>query len=232
MGGAEFGKFSSWFPAASSYSAITVPTILPSRGEQSYAAAGSQRILAPSSSSTSFGLETYRPVLSSSPAVPFPIGTPFQYPGFPFETSFPLSSNTFSSASTAYIDSSSGRPLCFPTVPMQIGPAGVVSSPYPQPYVMSLPGNSSISSDNRKWGGQLDLNSGLGGSDTERRDERLPSTTRPHPVSSPQILAEEQMGVYHQMAGGMGSSVFKRKEPDGSWNPADRLSRYKQSSWH
>uniref|UniRef100_A0A2P2MVM5 Uncharacterized protein LOC103329902 n=1 Tax=Rhizophora mucronata TaxID=61149 RepID=A0A2P2MVM5_RHIMU len=233
VSGAEFGNLSSWFPTANSYSALTVPTNLPGRGEQSFvAAAGSQRILAPLGNSSSFGPEMYRPVLSSSPAVPFPAATPFQYPGFPFETRFPVSSTTFSGSSTTYMESEPGGPRCFPTVPSQIvGPAGVVSSSYPRPYMMSLPGHSSISTDNRKWGGQLDLNAGPGGSDTEWRDERLPSTMRPHSFSSPQILAEENRGMYHQMAGGLGSSIFKQKGPDGSWDPSDRLSSYKQSSW-
>ncbi|TKY50385.1 mediator of RNA polymerase II transcription subunit 26c [Spatholobus suberectus] len=93
---AEFGNYSAWFPPGNSYSAITVPPLLSGRGEQSYVAgAGAQRIMGPTGS-TPFGPEIYRgPVLSSSPAVAYPPTTPFPYQGFPFETNFPLSSNSF-----------------------------------------------------------------------------------------------------------------------------------------
>ncbi|KAJ8750405.1 hypothetical protein K2173_014320 [Erythroxylum novogranatense] len=234
MNGAELGNFSSWYPPTNAYSALTVPSVFPGRGEQSFVApAGSQRILTPPNTSTTFVPEIYRgSVLSSSPALPFPAAAPFQYPGFPFETSFPLPSHTFSGASTAYMESSSGSALCFPTVPSQlVGSAGVVSSPYPRPFMMSLPGgSSSLSSDNRKWGGQLDLNAGPGGSDTDQRDERLPSAIRQHSLPGLQVMTEEQMKMY-QVAGVAGSSVFKRKEPDGSWETPDRFHSYKQSSW-
>ena len=240
MNSTELGNFSSWFPQGSSYSAITIPSMLPGRGEQSYpiipsgasaaaAAAGSQRIIGPTGG-TPFGPEIYRgPVLSSSPAVPFPPAPPFQYPGFPFETNFPLSSNSFSGCSTAYVDSTSGGSLCFPAIPSQlVGPAGVAPPLYPRPYVMSLPGSASnVGAENRKWGSQgLDLNAGPGGTDTERRDERLPPALRQLPVAGSQALAEEQLKMYHQVAGG----VLKRKEPDGGWDAADRFG-YKQPSW-
>ncbi|MED6188110.1 hypothetical protein PIB30_082897 [Stylosanthes scabra] len=206
---AEYGNYSSWFPPGNSYSAITVPPLLPGRGEQSYVAAtGAQRIMGPTGSAA-FGPELYRgPVLSSAPAVAYPPTAPFPYPGgFPFETSFPLSSNSFSVGSAAFIDSSTVGGLCFPTMPSQpVPPGGVVSSTYPRPYVMSLPGGTSnVIPDNRKWGSQsLDLNSGPGGTDTDRR--------------------EEHMKMF-QVAG-----VMKRKEPDGGWDGADRFS-YKQPSW-
>ncbi|RVX08654.1 hypothetical protein CK203_010925 [Vitis vinifera] len=240
MNSTELGNFSSWFPQGSSYSAITIPSMLPGRGEQSYpiipsgasaaaAAVGSQRIIGPTGG-TPFGPEIYRgPVLSSSPAVPFPPAPPFQYPGFPFETNFPLSSNSFSGCSTAYVDSTSGGSLCFPAIPSQlVGPAGVAPPLYPRPYVMSLPGSASnVGAENRKWGSQgLDLNAGPGGTDTERRDERLPPALRQLPVAGSQALAEEQLKMYHQVAGG----VLKRKEPDGGWDAADRFG-YKQPSW-
>ncbi|KAJ8774896.1 hypothetical protein K2173_019900 [Erythroxylum novogranatense] len=234
MSSAEFGNFSSWYLPANTYSAISVPSVFPGRAEHSFVApAGSQRILAPPNASTTFGPEIYRgSVLSSSPAVPFTATTPFQYPGFPFETSFPLASNTFSGASTAYMESSSGNALCFPTVPSQlVGPACVVSSPYPRQYAMSLPGGSTnASSDSRKWGGQLDLNAGPGVSDGERREERLPSAIRQHTLPGSQVMTEEQMKMY-QVAGGAGNSVFKRKDPDGGWETSDRFHSFRQSSW-
>ncbi|KAH0973046.1 hypothetical protein GBA52_025202 [Prunus armeniaca] len=38
------------------------------------------------------------------------------------------------------MDSSSGGPLCLPTIPSQlVGPGGVVPSPYTRPYMMSFP---------------------------------------------------------------------------------------------
>ncbi|KAL1318111.1 hypothetical protein AAHE18_15G182400 [Arachis hypogaea] len=228
---AELGNYSSWFPPGNSYSAITVPAHLSGRGEQSYVtAAAAQRLMATSGSS-SFGPELYRgPVLSSSPAVAYPPTAPFPYPGgFPFETSFPLSSNSFSVGSAAFMDSSTVGGLCFPTIPSQpVGPGGVVSSAYARPYVMSLPGGTSnVIPDNRKWGSQsLDLNSGPGGTDTDRREDRLPSGLRQVPAPNPnsQSLMEEHMKMF-QVAG-----VLKRKEPDGGWDGADRFS-YKQPSW-
>ncbi|KAL5582497.1 hypothetical protein UlMin_014939 [Ulmus minor] len=226
VNGAEFGNFSSWFSQANTYSAITVPPIFPGRGEQSYvASAGSQRVLCPPTGSTSFGPELYSrgPVLSSAPAVAFPPATQIPYSGFPFETSFPLSSNSFQSA--AYMDASSGGALCFPTIPSPlVGPAGVVSSPYPRPYVMNLPGGASnMVPDGRKWGSSqgLDLNAGPGGIDTDRRDERLTSGLRQLSVPSSQALVEEQFKMF-QVGG-----VLKRKEPDSGLDAVDRIS-YKQ----
>lgn len=226
MNSPDFGNFSAWFAPGNSYPAITVPSIFPGRGEQSYgAAAGSQRVLCPPTGNTSFGPEIYRgPVLSSSTAVPFPPATTFQYPGFPFETNFPLSSNSFSGCSTAYVDSSSGGALCFPTMASQLmGPGGVVSSPYPRPYMMSLPGGSSnVGLDGRKWSSQgLDLNSGPGGTEAERRDERLPSGLRQLSVPTSQALVEEQLKLF-QVGG-----ALKRKEPDSGLDAVDRMS-YKQ----
>ncbi|KAG4969834.1 hypothetical protein JHK82_035534 [Glycine max] len=225
---AEFGNYSAWFPPGNSYSAITVPPLLSGRGEQSYVAgAGAQRIMGPTGSAP-FGPEIYRgPVLSSSPAVAYPPTTPFPYPGFPFETNFPLSSNSFSGCSTAFMDSSTVGGLCFPTMPSQpVGPGGVVSSTYPRPYVMSLPGGTSnVIPDSRKWASQsLDLNSGPGGMDTERRDDRLPSGLRQMSVPNSQASMEDHLKMF-QMAG-----ALKRKEPDGGWEGAERFG-YKQTSW-
>ncbi|KAL6143330.1 hypothetical protein ACLB2K_054025 [Fragaria x ananassa] len=226
MNSPDFGNFSAWFAPGNSYPAITVPSIFPGRGEQSYgAAAGSQRVLCPPTGNSSFGPEIFRgPVLSSSTAVPFPPASTFPYPGFPFETNFPLSSSSFSGCSPAYVDSSSGGTLCFPTMPSQLmGPGGVVSSPYPRPYMMNLAGSSSNAGlDGRKWGSQgLDLNSGPGGVEAERRDERLPSGLRQLAVPSSQALVEEQLKLY-QVGG-----VLKRKEPDSGLDAVDRMS-YKQ----
>ncbi|XP_057486784.1 uncharacterized protein LOC130772898 [Actinidia eriantha] len=228
MNTVEQGNFSSWFPPSNSYSAIAIPSILPGRGEQSYPivpTTGSPRILAPAGAS--FGPEFYRgPVLSSSPAVPFSSAAPFQYAGFPFETNFSVSSNLYSGGSTAY-DSSSGRPLYFPSIPSQlVGPSGVVSSHYPRPYTMNLPsGTNNVGPETRRWGGQaLDLNTGPGAIDVERRDERLSSSLRQLPIIGSQVSADEQLKMY-QMAG----VALKRKEPDGG-RDGERIS-YKQPSW-
>ncbi|KAK1438851.1 hypothetical protein QVD17_04663 [Tagetes erecta] len=140
----DMGSFPTWFPPNNTYPAITIP---------------SQRMLTPVPSSSSLNPEIFRgPVLSSSPAVAYPSTVPFQYSAFPFEPSFslPSISNTFSSVSNAYVESSStsGAPLCFPTVP-SVGPNGMMSMPY-RPYYMGLPGGSSnIGPDGRKLGSQV-----------------------------------------------------------------------------
>ncbi|KAF8407950.1 hypothetical protein HHK36_007090 [Tetracentron sinense] len=232
MNNTELGNLSSWFPSGNSYSAMTTPTFFPDRREQPYpinATAGAQRILGPPTGGTTFGHDVYRgPVLSSSPAVAFPPATPFQYPGFHFGTSFPFPSTTFSGGSTTYMDSSSGGALGFPTIPSQlVGPAGSVSSHYPRPYVISLPDGSSKggAESSRKWGRHgLDLNAGPGGTDTERRDERLPSASRQLSLASSQVVTEEQARMY-QAAGGS----LKRREPEGGWD-VDRFS-HRQPSW-
>lgn len=228
MNNPEFGNFSSWFPPGNAYSAINVPSIFPARGDQSFVApAVPQRVVCPPTASTSFGHEIYGgPVLSSSPAVAFPPAPQIPYPGFPFETSFSLSSNSFS-GSPAYLNSSSGGALCFPNIPSSlVGPAGIVSSAYTRPFVMNLPGGASnIGPDGRKWGSQgLDLNAGPGGIDTERRDDRLPSGLRQLSVPSSQALVEEQLKMF-QVGG-----VLKRKEPDGGLDAMDRIN-YNQPSW-
>ncbi|XVF09240.1 hypothetical protein REPUB_Repub07fG0075000 [Reevesia pubescens] len=223
----EMANFSSWFPTGNTYSAVTIPSILPDR-EQPFpivATGGPQRVLGPPTVATPFNPDVYRgPVLSSSPAVPFP-STPFQYPVFPFGTTFPLPSTSFSGGSTTYVDTSPGGRLCFPPVHSQLlGPAGTVPSHYPRPYVVSLQdgSNSSGAESGRKWGRQgLDLNAGPGGPDVEGRDETTSLASRQLSVASSQALAEEQARMY-QVAGGM----LKRKEPEGGWDG------YKQSSWH
>ncbi|XP_039057981.1 uncharacterized protein LOC120201435 isoform X2 [Hibiscus syriacus] len=223
----EMANFSSWFPAGNTYSAVTIPSISPDR-EQPFpivATGGPQRVLAPSTGATPYNSDIYRgPVLSSEPAGPFP-STPFQYPVFPFGTTFPLPSTSFSGSSTTYADSSSGRGFCFPPVHSQLlGPAGAVPSHYPRPsYVVRLPDGSYNSGveGGKKWGRQgLDLNAGPGGPDIEGRDETAPLAYRHLSVASSQALAEEQARMY-QISGG----VLKRKEPEGGWDGN------KQSSW-
>ncbi|XWS51007.1 hypothetical protein CRYUN_Cryun12cG0139600 [Craigia yunnanensis] len=222
----EMGNFSSWFHTGNTYSAITIPSILPDR-EQPFpivATGGPQRVLGPPTGATPFNPDVYRgPVLSSSPAVPFP-STPFQYPVFPFGTTFPLPSTNFSGGSTANVDSSPGGRLCFPPVHSQLlGPAGADPSHYSRPYVLSLPdgSNNSGAESGRKWGRQgLDLNAGPGGPDIEGRDETTHLASRQLSVASSQALAEEQARMY-QVPGG----ILKRKKPEGGWDG------YKQSSW-
>ncbi|KAK1423293.1 hypothetical protein QVD17_18591 [Tagetes erecta] len=144
MNNIDVGNISTWFPPNNTYPAITIP---------------SQRMLTPVTASTPLNPEMFRgPVLSSSPAVAFPSTVPFQHPSFPFETSFslPSISNTYSSVSNAYADSSSsgGGPIYFPSIP-SVGPNGMMSVPY-RPYIMGLPGGSSnVGPDGRKWGSQV-----------------------------------------------------------------------------
>ncbi|XVF50283.1 hypothetical protein PTKIN_Ptkin04bG0083800 [Pterospermum kingtungense] len=215
----EMANFSSWFPTGNTFPAVSIPSILPDR-EQHFpivATGGPPRVLGPTGA-TPFNPDVYRgPVLSSSPAVPFP-STSFQYPVFPFGT-FPLPSTSFSGGSTTYVDSSPGGRLCFPPNSQLLGPAATVSSHYPRPYVISVPdsSNNGVSESVRKWGRQgLDLNAGPGGPDIEGRDE----TTLASRQLSVAALAEEQARMY-QVPGG----VLKRKEPEGGWDG------YKQSSW-
>ncbi|XP_076897464.1 uncharacterized protein LOC143550755 [Bidens hawaiensis] len=199
MNNMDTGHFSTWFPPNNSYPTITIP---------------SQRMLTPVTSTSSLNPEIFRgPVLSSSPAVAFPSTVPYQYSAFPFETNFslPSISNTFSSVSNAYVNSSSsgGGPICFPAIP-SVGPNGVVS----MPYYMSLPGGSSnVGPDGRKCGSQgLDLNTGPG-------DDKVSTTLRQLPLGG----ADEQLRMFHQMAAS-GGGAPKRKEPDGGWDGDNRLS--------
>ncbi|QCE14187.1 Transcription factor IIS [Vigna unguiculata] len=223
---AEPGNFS-WLPSSgNTYSAVTISSIMPDRGDQPFsivAPNGPQRLLTPAAGGNPFGPDIYRtPVLSSSPAVSYP-SAPFEYPVFPFNSSFPLPSASFSAGSTTYVYPTSANRLCFPAVNSQLmGPAGTVSSHYPRPYVVGLPeGNNSGSAEtSRKWTRQgLDLNAGPGCSEMEGRDESSPLPSRQLSVASSQALAEEQARI--QLAG----SVRKRKEPDGGWDG------YNQSSW-
>ncbi|KAG5019736.1 hypothetical protein JHK87_015591 [Glycine soja] len=208
----------SWLPSSgNTYSAVTISSIMPDRGDQPFsivAPNGPQRLLTPAAGGNPFGPDVYKgPVLSS----------PFEYPVFPFNSSFPLPSASFSAGSTTYVYPTSGNRLCFPVVNSQLmGPAGAVSSHYPRPYVVGLTegSNSGSAETSRKWARQgLDLNAGPGGSDMEGRDDNSPLPSRQLSVASSQALAEEQARI--QLAG----SVCKRKEPDGGWDG------YNQSSW-
>ncbi|KAK8714567.1 hypothetical protein V6N13_041923 [Hibiscus sabdariffa] len=190
----EMANFSSWFPTSNTYSAVTIPSILPDREQQFpiVATGGPQRVLPPATGATPYNPDVYRgPVFSSAPAVPFP-STPFQYPVFPFGTTFPLPSTSFSDA-----DSSSGGRLCVPPVHSQL--LGAIPSHFPRlPYVVSLPDGSynSGAESGRKWGRQcLDLNAGPGGPDIEARDETS-LASRHLFVASSQALAEEQARMY------------------------------------
>ncbi|KAL2340872.1 hypothetical protein Fmac_008812 [Flemingia macrophylla] len=217
----------SWLPSSgNTYSAVTISSIMPDRGDQPFsivAPNGPHRMLNPAAGGNPFGPDIYRgPVLSSSPAVSY-ASAPFEYPVFPFNSSFPLPSTSFSAGSTAYVYPTSGNRFCFPTVNSQLmGPAGTVSPHYPRHYVVGLSegSNSSSAETSRKWARQgLDLNAGPGGSDIEGRDESSSLPSRQLSVASSQALAEEHARI--QLSG----SVRKRKEPDGGWNG------YNQSSW-
>ncbi|XP_052181609.1 uncharacterized protein LOC127794498 [Diospyros lotus] len=227
----ENGTFSSWLPTGNSYPPVTIPSLLSDRGDQPVpmvATGGPPRTLGPFPGGTPFNAVVYRgSVLSSSPAVSFP-SAPFQYPLFPFGSSYPLPSANFSGGSTTYTESSGGRPS-FPAVNSQVlVPAAAVSSHYSRPYVVSLPdGSNNIGIDNsRKWARQgLDLNAGPGSVETEVRDETSSLLSRQLSVASSQALAEEQTRMYQQVAG----SILRRKEPEGGWD--SETFRYKQSSW-
>ncbi|CAH2064934.1 unnamed protein product [Thlaspi arvense] len=228
VNGENMASFSTWFPAANAYSAVSIPPIMTERGDQAFPMIGNrgpQRMLGPTTGVSSFAPEGYRgPVLSSSPAMPFQ-STTFQYPVFPFGNNFPIASANFSGASTAHMDSSSSGRACFPGVNSQIlGPGVTVPSNYPRPYIVGLPNggsNGGVLDNSAKWfrSSGLDLNSGPGGHDAEGRDE---STLVPRQLSSSASLPlkEDQARMY-QMSGG----VLKRKEPEGGWDG------YRQSSW-
>ncbi|OWM90481.1 hypothetical protein CDL15_Pgr014784 [Punica granatum] len=218
---AEVGNFSTWFHPVSSYPAVTVPSILSDRGEQSFpivAGGGPPRMLGPSSGGgIPFNTEMYRgAVLSSSPAVPFP-SAPFQYSIFPFGTSFPLPSASLSGSPSTYVDPSSGGRLGIPPVHSQLlGPAAAVTSQFSRPYLVSLPDGSgnSVLESSKKWSRQgLDLNSGPGGHELEGRDETSSLGLRQLSVAGQQALPEEQSRMYQ-----VNSGLLKRKEPEGGWD--------------
>ncbi|CAL1406467.1 unnamed protein product [Linum trigynum] len=234
----ELGNFASWFPPQGNYPGVaTIQPMLADRGgeQQPFSIVAPQRMVPAATVSNTFSPpDVYRrgPVLSSSPAVPFP-SAPFQYPVFNFGNNFPLPSAAFSGGATAYVDSASGGRLCFPAVHSQVlapGGGGVLPSPYhPRPAnVVSIPdASSSMSSESssRKWGGRqgLDLNAGpLGGLDTAEGRDETPSSSlaasrqQQLSLNSHQTLVEEQQSrMYHQVSGG---GILKRKEPDGGWD--------------
>uniref|UniRef100_A0A7N0SVN2 BAH domain-containing protein n=2 Tax=Kalanchoe fedtschenkoi TaxID=63787 RepID=A0A7N0SVN2_KALFE len=230
MNNAEMGNFASWFPQGNAISAVTIPAVLPDRGDQGFSIATtgtSQRIYYTPPGSTPFAPDVYRgPVLSSSPALSFP-SAPYQYPVFPFGTSFPVPSATLSGSAT-YMDSSSGgRHNNLPAGHSQyLGHPGVVSSSYPRPYLVSIPdgrANGGLENSSR-WGNHgLDLNSGPGIMDVEGRNDPSPFGLRQFSVASSQAFTEEQARMFQ--ASGV---VLKRKEPDGGWD----AEKPKQPSWH
>uniref|UniRef100_F6HPL9 Uncharacterized protein n=1 Tax=Vitis vinifera TaxID=29760 RepID=F6HPL9_VITVI len=112
MKNTDIGNFSSWFPPANN---IQLSQFHPS------CLIGSNyfqllQLMGLSTGGTPFNPDVYRgPVLSPSPAVPFP-STPFQYPLFSSRTNFPLLPATFSGSSTSFTDSSSAGKFCSPIV--------------------------------------------------------------------------------------------------------------------
>ncbi|MCD9644429.1 hypothetical protein HAX54_032638 [Datura stramonium] len=231
MNNPEMGNLSSWFAPGNSYSTMTIPSILPDRGEHPsfpIIPPGVPRMLGPSAAGSPFTPDVFRgSVLSSSPAMSFP-AAPFQYPVFPFGTTFPLPSGTYAVGSTSYIDSSSGGRLFTPPVNSQLlGPVSAMSSQYPRPYAVALPDANSngIADHNRKRNRQgLDLNAGPGAVDLEGKEESVSLVPRQLSVAGSQALADEH-GRMYPVAG----SLLKRKEPEGGWD--SESFRFKQSSW-
>ncbi|KAL1564951.1 non-specific serine/threonine protein kinase [Salvia divinorum] len=214
------------------YSTVTVPSLLPEQLElpfPMFPPGAPQRIYG-SAGVNPFHTDMYRgSVLSSSPTVPFGTNS-FQFPVFPFGTSYPLPSTTFSAGATSYADSSSSARLFAPPVNTQyLGPIGSFSSQFQRPYMVSLPdiSNNGGLESNRKWGRQgLDLNAGPGVIENEVRDEILPLSSGQHVVASSQALQALQ-GEQARMFSVSGS-ILKRKEPEGSW---DETFRNRQPSW-
>uniref|UniRef100_A0A7N0V3J9 Uncharacterized protein n=1 Tax=Kalanchoe fedtschenkoi TaxID=63787 RepID=A0A7N0V3J9_KALFE len=230
MNNAEMGNFASWFPQGNAIPAVTIPAVLPDRGDQAFSIATTgtpQRIYYTPSGSSPFAPDVYRgPVLSSSPALSFP-SAPYQYPVFPFGGSFPVPSATLSGSAT-YMDSSSGGRHNLPTGHSQyLGHPGIVSSSYPRPYLVSIPdgrSNGGLENSNR-WGSHgLDLNSGPVSMEVEGRNDPPPFALRQFSVASSQAFTEEQARMFQ--ASGV---VLKRKEPDGGW---DTEKPRQQPSWH
>ncbi|MQL78211.1 hypothetical protein Taro_010631 [Colocasia esculenta] len=222
MNSNELGNLSTWFPPGNSYPAVAIPSFLPDRGDQPYpivAGPSTQRILSSANGGSTFGSDLYRgSVLSSSPAMAFTPAAPFPYAGFPFGSSFPLASTSFSGGSMTHADSATGGGPCFPAIPTPlIGSAGAASSPYVRPYVISLHEGSTSSGteSSQKWGQQnLDLNAGPGGVDIEGRVERSPMASRQLSVPSSQAFAEEQVRMFQAAV----SRGLKRKDPEGGWD--------------
>ncbi|GAB4845581.1 hypothetical protein Ancab_038983 [Ancistrocladus abbreviatus] len=227
LNGTGVGNFSTWYLPGSTYSAVTTPSALPDRGDQPFPiigiGGGHQRILSGPITSASFNPDLYKgSMLFSSPAMPFP-STP--YPVFPFGTSFSLPTSILSGGSAAYLDPSSGGQLCPLAAPSQLLGTSAASSQYPHPCIVSLPdvSNNCVVESIRKLGRHgLDLNSGPGVPDVERRNGVLPVASTLLSAATSQAVVEEQTRMYH-----VASS--KRKEPEGGWD-TQRLN-CKQSSW-
>ena len=179
-------------------------------------------MLGPTTGGSPFASDAYRGPVLSSHAVSYS-SAPYQYPVFPFNSSFPPPSASFSGGSATYVDSTLGGRLCFPGVNSQLlGPAGTVSSHFPRPFA-TLPDNSnSVSAEsNRKWARQgFDLNAGPGCPEIVGREENSPLVPRQLSVTSSQVLADEQARTFQLTSG-----ILKRKEPEVGWDG------YKQSSW-
>ncbi|KAG8378966.1 hypothetical protein BUALT_Bualt07G0039400 [Buddleja alternifolia] len=230
MNNPGLGNFASWFSPGNPYSTVAIPSMLPDRGEHPFPVfppSGPQRTFG-GPGAAPFTSDIYRgSVLSSSPAMPFP-SSPFQFPVFPFRTTYPLPSATFPVGATSYADASSGPRLFAPPVHSQLlGPVGSVTSQFQRPYLVGLPdsSNNGVLENTRKWGRQgLDLNEGPGAMETEIREEMLPLSSAQHSVASSQALAEEQARMF-SLSGG----ILKRKEPEGGWDESFRYN--KQSSW-
>nr|XP_016451820.1 PREDICTED: uncharacterized protein LOC107776440 [Nicotiana tabacum] len=231
MNNPEMGNLSSWFAPGNSYSTMTIPSILSDCGEQPpfpITPPGAPRMLGPAAVGSPFTPDVFRgSVLSSSPAVQFP-PSPFQYPVFPFGTTFPLPSATYAVGSASYIDSSSGGRLFTPPVNSQLlGHVGAVSSQYPRPYLVAVPdvNSNGAGAHNRKRSRQgLDLNAGPGAMDLDGKEESVPLASRQLSVAGSQAHADEH-GMMYPVAGGL----LKRKEPEGGWD--NESFRFKQSSW-
>ncbi|CAA2956598.1 BAH domain [Olea europaea subsp. europaea] len=230
MNNSELGNISSWFPPGNTYSTVTIPSTLPDRGDQPFPVippGAPQRLFAPTVG-TPFISDVYRgPVLSSSPAIPFPPGS-FQYRMFPVGPTYPLPTPTFSVGANSFVDSSSGgRLFTTPGNSQFLGHGGAVSPQLPRPFLVNLPDSSSNGSldNNRKWGRPgLDLNAGPGAVDIEGREEMLPLASRQLSVASSQALLEEQARILSVPGG-----ILKRKEPEGGWDYESF--RSKQPSW-
>ncbi|KAL6509609.1 hypothetical protein OROGR_022919 [Orobanche gracilis] len=220
-------SFSSWFPHGNTFSTTS---ILTDRGDQPFP------VFPPGAAHRTFGPACVAPfnpdmyrgsVLSSSPAMPFP-SSPFQFPVFPFGTTFPLPSATFSVAGTSYPDTSSGPRYFAPPINSQyLGPVGSVTSQFQRPYVVGLPdmSNNGGFASNRNWGGPgLDLNAGPGTMESEVKEETFPISSGQHFIASLQSLAEEQSRMFSSSGGSL-----KRKEPDGG--RGNEPFRHKHSSW-
>ncbi|XP_047966165.1 uncharacterized protein LOC125210656 [Salvia hispanica] len=220
------GGLSSWFPPASAYSTVAIPSIIPDRADQSFPGippGASQRMFSPASISP-FTPDFYRgSILSSSPAASYPSG-PFQIPVFPYGPSFPLPSASFPISGTSYADASSGTRFYAPPVNSQmLGPVSAISPQFQRPFMVSLPDNSSNSGleNSRTWGRQgLDLNAGPGTVEGDVREDNLPRSSSQHSVINSHAQAEEQARLYP-------ASGLKRTEPDGGWDKENF--RYKQS---